>query len=538
MKRTLTWCMVVMLLLATLTGCTQQTAAPAAAPAATTAPAAGGAAATTTEAAPPAAAVRDTVNLSITTALTSADAHGVRNLQDMLVRVQMYEPLYFYNASDATISPWLATSYDVSADGLTYTFHLRENVKFQNGETMKASDVVFSLLRAKEAPPWSSYTAAIEAIREVDDKTVEITIKKPNAPFMVNLAQLLIVSEKEVTEQGDKFGTIENKAGTGPYYLSFLDADVNWTLTAHPDYWRGEARIKTINYKPIADTSTGLIAFESGELDWFIAPIANWDSLVSNDKYKTEMIAANHISYVVINFEANEYLQNDDVRKAIAYAIDKEAMNIVSFEGYAEEAKYMENPAYNIAAPDSGLYYSYNPEKAKEHLKASGYPEGINVGTIRVSPGNYYEKCAQVMQSNLQDVGIVAEVELIEQASALDRLRAGDFAMSIAGYTSSGDVDSLRLRFHSGSASSLYVRLFNGGDHFPWEQMDTLFDQGAAELDVAKRKALYTQANELLMDTACLLPVFHKVQGYVWNAELNAVNGPNDYFVYDWSWNS
>ncbi len=478
---------------------------------------------------------RDTVNLSIKANLQSIDGHGVRNLQDMLVRTQMYEGLYYLNESTLELEPRIAESYEVSDDGMTYTFTLREGVKFHNGDELKPSDVIFSYERCAAAPGWGSRTASFESAEEIDDHTVAIHLKYPDASFLANMTGVYIMSEKVVTEQGDEFGTKVALAGTGPYMITYLDNDVKWTLEAFPDYYRGEAAIKYINYTPIADFSAGLLAFESGELDWYTAPIANWADLEANPNYKTEIMPANHTTYLAINWMANDALENDNVRKAIAYSLDKESMNIAGFDGYAQEADYMENPEYNVAAPYGDVVYNYDPEKAKELLVEAGYPDGVDVGNLLCFPGSHFEKCAQVAQANMEAVGIHAENELVEEYTALTRARNQEFDMDMTGGSSSGDYDAFGEKVISTGVGSYFVKF--EGDKFDYKMFDRLFEEGRQIMDLEERTALYKELNDAIMETACLIPVLYKAQPYVWNKDLNVVNMPNNYNVYDWSWN-
>ncbi len=478
---------------------------------------------------------RDSVNLSIKANLASIDAHGVRNLQDLLVRQQMYEGLYFQDEATLEMEPRVAESYEVSEDGKTYTFKIRSNAKFHNGDDVKASDVVWSWTRASQAPGWGAYTSSFDSAEAIDDKTVAIHLKFPDASFLCNMCKIGIMSEKVVTEQGDEFGTKVALAGTGPYMITYLDNDVKWTLEAFPDYYRGEAAIKTINYTPIVDFSAGLLAFESGELDWYTAPIANWNDLVANENYKTEIMAANHITYLAINWLANDELGNDYVRKAIAYSLDKESMNIAGFDGYATEANYMENPEYNVGAPDGGLVYNYDPEKSKELLAEGGFPNGVTVGKLLCFPGSHFEKCAQVAQANMEAVGIHAENELVEEYTALTRARAQEYDMDMTGGSQTGDYSAFADKVVSTGVGSYFVKF--EGDKFDYKKFDSMFEEGLQIMDPAERKAHYQELNDMIMETACLIPVLHKAQPYVWNKNLNVVNQPNNYNVYDWSWN-
>lgn len=476
---------------------------------------------------------RDTVNLSTTKTLTSVDPHNNRAAVDVAVHGQMFEPLYHLDEKTGNLEPRIAESYEVSEDGLVWTFKIRDGVKFHNGETLKASDVVFSYERAMEAPVLKSFVSSIKEVDAPDDNTFVATLHQPMAAFLSTSCNIFIVNEKEVIEQGEEFGTKLTLAGTGPYYLTSLEMDTKWTFKAFPDYYRGEAEIKEINYVPITDASTGLIAFENGELDWYVAPIANWNSLVESDKYNYELVPANHISYVFINW-MRKPLDNDNVRKAIAHAIDKEAMNIVAFDGLAQETDFMENPDYVFGAPEETVNYPYDPEKSKKLLKDAGFTDVVDVGTITVSSGSYYQKMAEVLKDSLEEVGIKVEINMMESGAAMDNFRKQNYDIGISGGSGQADYSAFRQRVHSSAAGSYWVKL--EGDKFDYKKIDSLFEEGEAEMDPDKRIEIYRELNNRIMETTCWLPVFNKVQTYVWNKELNVVNHPVNYYVYEWSW--
>ena len=182
-----------------------------------------------------------------------------------------------------------------------------------------------------------------------------------------------IVSEKAVKDAGDEFGISAAAAGTGPYMITDYNPDVALKLTAFPDYYRGEASIKNLIIKPMRDSSTGLIAFENSELDFYPVPLANWNQIDSSGNYNTVLMPGNNTVDVWINPLSGK-LQNKDVRLAIAYCIDKEAMNIAGAEGLATTATQIFNPDYMFGSPKSvGIQYEYNPEQATEHLAAPGH---------------------------------------------------------------------------------------------------------------------------------------------------------------------
>ena len=474
-----------------------------------------------------------TLNLSTLAPLTTIDPHNTTNQQDIIFHKQIFEPLFFQNEGTGEYEPRVAESFSVSPDGLTYTFNIRKNVKFHNGNDLKASDVVFSLKRAAENPKVRNYLVTMADVSATDDYTVVVKLKQPNAAFLNDQNMIFIINEAEVKEQGDTFGTKLTLAGTGPFYLTSLNHDVEWTCNAFPAYYKGEAPIKKLRYVPITDASAGLITFESGELDWYIAPIANWGALSSNPKFKTELVPANHISFICLNF-LRKPLDDDNLRKAIAYAINKDDMNMAVFNGNAVNANFLVG-AQNTGAPTTGIVYNYDLDKAREYLAKSAYPNGTHIGAINCSAGGNYEKMAVVMQANLAEIGLTCDINRLESATGLEYARNQQFDAYTTGSEIGGDFNYWRMYAHTEAVGAFYIKF--EGSKFDYKKMDKLWDDGIAVADVAKRKEIYTELNDMIMETATMLPVFHRVFPYVWTIDLVV---PRNYAmfpqVYEWSW--
>lgn len=474
-----------------------------------------------------------TLHLSTLAPLTTVDPHSTVNIQDRMVLLQVFEPLFHQNEATGEYEPRVAEEYSISEDSLSYTFKIRKGVKFHNGDKLKAADVVFSFKRAAGNPKMRSYMAGVTEVNAPDDYTVIVKLEQPNAAFINSQTMVMIVSQKEVEDQGNEFGTKLTLAGTGPYYFTHLQHDVEWTCEAFADYYRGVAAIKKIRYVPITEASAGLIAFESGELDWYIAPIANWNALTSNPNYKTELVPSNHTSFVAINY-LHSPLDDDNIRLAIAYAIDKEAMNLACYDGHAVNADFMIQPQ-NTGAPTTGVVYNYDPAKAKEYVAKSAYPKGTHIGTINCSAGGYFEKMAQVLQANLADIGLTCDINRLDSGTNLEMSRSQRFDLLCTGFSPSGDYEGSRMYSYTKSVGSFYIKYES--DKFDYKTMDALWDAGIATSDTAERQKIYSQLSNWIANTATMLPVFYKVQPYVWTPALKIpVNYPNYPQVYEWSW--
>ena len=482
----------------------------------------------------PAKETRTDVNVSINKAFTSMDPHGTPLLQDNIVLWQVFSALLHFNELTGTTDPDLAESYTVSSDGTVYTFKLRDNLFFHNGDPVTAGDVVFSLKRCMDPNMGRSiYTAAIQDVKALDDKTVEVTLKAPSAPFLVNMCYVFIISEKEVKEQGDAFGT-QPCSGTGPYMVTSLDPDQKIVLTAFDKYYKGKAAIETVNFHIVTDSAAGMISFEAGDLDWYGCSAADYTRLSGDPKFKTEATAANHITYMAVNPTANDALKNEKVRQAIAYAINKDELNQAAFDGLGAAADFFYNPKWNVGAPGDGFHYEYNPEKAQELLKEAGYENGVNVGKLLCWTGGHFEVCATTIQAQLAKVGIQCELEWNEQGVALNRGTNMDFDMIVSGFACGGDYDEIRKRVYSTSTAA-YIK-YKETD-YDWAWMDKTLDTASATIDPAQRIALNQEHSDYVLKTATQIPLVHKCVFFAWNADLNVTNRPINPIIYDWSWN-
>lgn len=481
---------------------------------------------------------RDTLNVSIAKVGFNCDGQAFDYVEDRRILFQIYEGLVDYDDLKGEAVPRLAESYDVSEDGKEYTFHLRQDVIFHNGEPMKASDVVFSLERAMQPEMLASkYCAFIEKVEEVDEYTVKFTLSDPYAPFISNLCWVFIYSEKEVTEQGAEFGTKAALAGTGPYYIDEMDPNVKIVLKAHPDYYRGEASIKTINFTVFTDADAGMIAFESGELDWYgIGTAEEYERITSTEGFKGEALVANHVTFMVVNpATGNEALKDERVRQAIAYALNKEELNYAAFSGYAGEADFMDHPTYEVGSPKGGNAYEYNPEKAKELLADAGYADGVDCGVLMTYNTGYYGTMATAMQAQLAAVGIKVEIELTDLAAGLARIRQNTmtYDMSLSGYSGSGDYDNVRT-FIDGRLITNSVDYTAAGYDQDW--MNETIDKAATTADPAERAVIYEELHNYVNETATQLPLLHKSTFFAWNEALNVVNRTTYPRYYEFSW--
>lgn len=503
------------------------------------------------------------LSLRMPSALGSTDWAQNSNLVDMQVTwANVFEGLYGIDEGAGGYYMALAEDVQVSEDQTVYTIKLRD-AKFQNGDQLKASDVVFSYDRVMANPRFNYLTNMIDSYRAVDDQTFEITLKYAYSAIVHTFFTAKIMSEREVTEAGDAFGTTVHKAGTGPYYFSAYDVASGFSLEAFDEYWGGEPSVKHVEYKVITEDSAAVIAFENGEIGYLHdAPVSEWETLAAKAGDSCAMLKGNNIRSFFINWESKNndgILANENVRKAILHAINKESINAVAASGYGAVSNCEFIPSeYCETSPKAsdGKFetYDYSTEKAHEYLLAAGFSEeeiaaGIPVGTIKTYGSQTSEKvkAAQVIQSNLREVGLIAEVEFGDINIVSPELHKFDYDMCVFGDSGNYDYNNVRQMVASESngennnGGGMSVVRFNGdgkgSSPFEWEKMDELLAAGVATTDTAERYEIYTELWSLVMDTAIMDPFLHMPVGIAYRDDLDiGTPCPTYYRLFNFSW--
>jgi peptide/nickel transport system substrate-binding protein len=464
------------------------------------------------------------VKFRLTASLTSLDWEHTTNTRDMKVWHQMFEGLYGMDEAKNGYYPELAKKVALSKDGKVYTVTLQGGVHFQNGDPLKASDVVFSYKRAMKNPKFNYLTSMITDVAAVNDGTVKVTLKQPYSPIAHTFFCVKVLSEREVTSQGAKFGTIPHKAGTGPYYVTSYNVGTGVKLEAFKGYWRGAPAIPEIEYVVIPDDTSAVIAFQNGELDYLEdVPLSAWKDLSSHFGDHAKLIKGNNIMFMGVNYlSSHKALANQKVREAICYAVNKHDINLAVCDGYGAEATQYMPSEYVPTSPTSGFKtYNYNPAMAKKLLAEAGFAKGVDVGAIMTygTSTSNNAKMAQVLQANLANVGIHATVTVAEAAIITPKLYNQDYDLCVFADSMNYDFNNIRQQVHSES-KGMFVVKYQGGP-FDWKKMESLIDQGAAVSDTAKRRAIYTQLWSLVMDSATILPCLHRPVGIVWSKKLS-----------------
>lgn len=453
---------------------------------------------------------------------SSLDPSRVTEGESFKVTVNLYETLLNFGETDTEINPGLATEWEPSEDGLTYTFKLREGVKFHDGTDFNADAVVKNFDRwangdAEKFPYYNTTFGGfkgdeghvIESVTANGENTVLIKLTRPQAPFLKNIAMsMFAIASPTAFELGDDEFE-RNPVGTGPF--QFVEWKPNETITIEKfdDYWdEGLPKLKKIIFKSIPDNSARLNALMAGDIELAdgINP-SDGKSIEDNDKLQLFERPSMNVGYLGLTVTRPPF-DKKEVRQAINYAIDKQAIIDSFFEGRADVAKNPMPPSisgYN----DEVEGYEYNPEKAKELLKSVGLEDGFDMELWAMPVPRPYmpdgKKVAEVIQKNLADIGITANIVSHEWATYLDLASKGDADAFMLGWTGdNGDADNF-----------LYALLDEdniGSNNYTYYKNDKLHDiliAAQTEVDEVKRVELYKQAQVIIHDDAPWVPLAH-----------------------------
>ena len=491
---------------------------------------------------------RDTINLTLNQVIETLNPYASKTIIDWQLFTCMYETLMFIDG--AKIEPRIATEWEAKGDGMTYTVTLRDDVKFQNGQLLTAEDVAWSLNFALKDGPYTQRRSNVpnfDYAKVIDAAHVEIKATDTDASFINKIFQNGYITCKDEflkAEADGKLGVEWVPYGTGPYVITSYNPDAEIKLTAFPDYYRGEARIKNINYTILADNNTITVGFEAGDIDFIVVPTAAWENLKSNSNYTTYLSPTTHTSFFHVNVNSpHTALADKRVRKALSYAINREAMCVVAYDGIA-------TPAYSFFNPDT-VYggftpeeleknnievYKYNPELAKDLLKQAGYENGVDIGEVDTINGSYWEKMSTVFQSNLKDIGVTAAVTLADSASCRQLRADADYDLSTTGTNFSPDAGYAYqyFRYYTPEqvATGLHTEL-----HLTDQNIDAAFLKAMNEGDAQKRTEAWLEVNRIMQDECYSIPTFHKAIPYAYQKDLvcEEIN-TNYYYVYNFYW--
>lgn len=452
---------------------------------------------------------------------TSKDYQTPMNIYDRLVDIEVDD------AGNSSIVPNLAESWDISADGLEYTFHLRQGVKFHNGNDFTAEDVLYTFDRMlttdgavntefidqiKGANELLEGTATeLEGVEVIDDYTIKVTLKEPFAGFLACISTPGVsIYDSEATEAaGDQFGMDPTVTiGTGPFKFSSWTFNDQLVLTRNDDYWKGASALPGVVVKIIPDTETQTMMFESGELD-----IIDLDFVTDaidrfTETYPDQIVSGPRVgtTYFTMNFNIEPF---DDVkvRQAVQMSIDRQAIldALYGGRGQVEQGIF---PHGLIGFNGSQTVIEYNPEAAKALLAEAGYADGFTMEIAADSSASDTVTMAlEIIKAQLEEVGINAEIKNYDQSTWLDTRKSGELGSFMSTWTADyNDPDNFIYTFF-GNEEKSKIRSINYPDTAVMERVS----KARAIVDEGERIAEYNALEEkLIHEDAAWVPMYSR----------------------------
>ncbi len=483
--------------------------------------------------------------------ITSLDPAFAKSQNNIWSVLHIFDGLVELDDS-LNVSPAIAKSWEISEDGLDYTFHLKEDVFFhenvcfgKEGRKVLASDFEYSLTRLVD-PKISSpgswlFTDKIRADRPfeaVDDTTFVLHLSKPFIPMLgiLTMQYCAVVPQECVEYYGSEFA--QKPVGTGAFKFKKWIANQALFLNRNDNYFKGPSRLEGIKTSFMADKKIAMLELLNGNIDFvnglessFINELLDKDGILlpeKEDQLKLSKSPYLNSEYLGINLDAcgpNSPLRIKEVRQAMNYAIDRKLMltALRNNVGRPADSGFVPTglPSHNKEAVPG---YEYNLQKAKSLLADAGYPDGEGLESIELYTNKDYLDITTFVARQLQKIGLEVTIEVLESAILRDGMRKGSIpffrASWIADYP---DAESFLCMYYSQNpAPPNYTRFSN-------PSFDDLYEQSIKEADVAKRYKLYHAMDRILVDEAPVIFLFYDEASRFHSPKLSGVsqNGLN-----------
>lgn len=487
-----------------------------------------------------------TLRISTASDTTTLDVHSISHGNVQWLGRILFDCL-LYQDEQGNISPWLAKSWDISPDGKTYTFHLRDDVTFSDGEKFNARAVQINLEHmrdpATKSPLAAAYIAPYVNGRIVDEYTFEAHLREPYSPFLDVLAQswLSMISPRQILEAPKSIA--EHAIGSGPFVLESYTRDQGATFVKRKGYnWappvtrhNGEAYLDRLELSIVPEPMIRFSALESGQSDFTVdAPAQNARAIRSNPdlQMSSRIRKANPFRSLTFNVEQFPF-QDVQVRRAVAKAIDRDGLAwITGFGEYQPKGDFLAantryyDPAFkDVLAYDVAEANRILDQAGWSERDASGYRvkdgQRLSARLLMYETGAFPGSVAVAIQADLKKVGFELAIDLLPLAQVTERRYASNFQAIAGGYWHTNTPDGLYILYHSNAISTPKLIGQNAG-RFRDDALDAALSAARRSTDPVELAALYRTAQQRLVETVPAVPVY---ESHVLVAYRKAVKG-------------
>ena len=421
----------------------------------------------------------------------SLDPHQTVAAGTREVLFNIFEGLVKPN-SDGEMIPAVAEKYTLSEDGTTYTFTLREGVKFHNGQTVTAEDVVYSINRCAAVPegqekPLVAAFSAVKSVEALDEKTVAVTIAQRDLEFISYMTAAIIPADYENQDTAP--------VGTGPFKFVSRTPQQDFVIERFEDYWGTPAWLDKVTYKICENADALVMNLNGGSID-LCAHLTSAQASQLNQNFQVLEGTMNLVQAIYLNNQAKPF-DNQLVRQALCHAIDRQGIMDMVADGHGTAVGSSIYPAFTkYFLPELVDKYPHDVAKAKELLAQAGYPDGFDM-TISV-PNNYqpHMDTAEVVAEQLREAGINVTIQPVEWSTWLDTIYNGrQFQATVVGVDAANMTARAMLERFTSDYGKNFINYNNPA-------YDALFQKAINAQDEAEQTDLYKQMETMLADTA------------------------------------
>ena len=471
--------------------------------------------------------------------LVFVNYRDIRDLNPHLYAGEMYaqEMLYetLVNITADGYEGCLAESWDISDDGKTYTFHIRDGVKFSDGEVCDANAIKANfdaIIENKDRHTWLEMMNLLVGVSAPDDKTFVIELSEPYYPLLTELGvtrPFAMISPKAMKDGSTKDG-VNAYIGTGPYVLTDFVTDEYAVFEANENYWGEQPKIKKITVKVIPDNQTRILALEKGEIDMIFGKnMIDADAInqyTGNDKFTVSLSDPTSTRQIVLN-TTRDVLADKEVRQALQHATNKQAISDGIFYGLEQPADTLFAKTVPYCDIDLELY-AYDVELAQSMLDEAGWVVGadkirekdgqkLNIDLLYNSDSVTEKAIAEYLQSEYQKIGISLNIHGEEEQSYRDNMKAGNFDMVFnicwgTPYDPQSSLAAMRAPVYGDYAAQLGLE--------DKADIDQAITDILVSTDETKRQELYTFVLTRLHEDAVYIPLTYECNKAIYRSDL------------------